>query len=109
LAALGAELPQVKFVHGAFDASLVEGQDVRAVFKSPGLSPESVAPVWSAAVAAGLWVGTELTLFAQALSDLQTSMDYHPKDIMITVTTPTPTFYVCMFVCASMFVCNVCV
>ena len=86
LAALQAELPAVKFVHGAFDASLVEGQDVRAVFKSPGLSPESVAPVWNAAVAAGLWVGTELTLFAQALSDLQTSMAYHPKVLAITGT-----------------------
>ena len=86
LAVLRAELPQVKFVHGAFDASLVEGQDVRAVFKSPGLSPESVAPVWNAAVAAGLWVGTELTLFAQALSDLQTSMAYHPKVLAITGT-----------------------
>ena len=86
LAALRAELPQVTFVHGAFEASLVEGQDVRAVFKSPGLSPESVAPVWNAAVAAGLWVGTELTLFAQALSDLQTSMAYHPKVLAITGT-----------------------
>jgi UDP-N-acetylmuramoylalanine--D-glutamate ligase len=86
LAALRAELPQVKFVHGAFEANLVEGQEVRAVFKSPGLSPESVAPVWNAAVAAGLWVGTELTLFAQALSDLQTSMAYHPKVLAITGT-----------------------
>ncbi len=86
LVALRAELPAVTFVHGAFDASLVEGQDVRAVFKSPGLSPESVAPVWNAAVAAGLWVGTELTLFAQALSDLQTSMTYHPKVLAITGT-----------------------
>jgi UDP-N-acetylmuramoylalanine--D-glutamate ligase len=86
LAALQAELPAVKFVYGAFDAALVEGQDVRAVFKSPGLSPESVAPVWNAAVAAGLWVGTELTLFAQALSDLQTSMAYHPKVLAITGT-----------------------
>ena len=86
LAVLRAELAQVKFVHGAFAASLVEGQDVRAVFKSPGLSPESVAPVWNAAVAAGLWVGTELTLFAQALSDLQTSMAYHPKVLAITGT-----------------------
>jgi UDP-N-acetylmuramoylalanine--D-glutamate ligase len=86
LAALRAELPAVKFVHGAFDAKLVEGQDVRAVFKSPGLSPESVAPVWNAAVAAGLWVGTELTLFAQALTDLQTSMAYHPKVLAITGT-----------------------
>jgi UDP-N-acetylmuramoylalanine--D-glutamate ligase len=86
LAALRAELPHVKFVHGAFDASLVEGQDVRAVFKSPGLSPESVAPVWTAALAAGLWVGTELTLFAQALTDLQNSMVYHPKVLAITGT-----------------------
>ncbi len=86
LAVLRAELPQATFVHSAFEASLVEGQDVRAVFKSPGLSPESVAPVWNAAVAAGLWVGTELTLFAQALSDLQTSMAYHPKVLAITGT-----------------------
>ncbi len=86
LVALRAELPQVKFVHGAFEASLVDGQNVRAVFKSPGLSPDSVAPVWNAAVAAGLWMGTELTLFAQALSDLQTSMAYHPKVLAITGT-----------------------
>ncbi len=86
LAALRAELPQVTFLNRAFDASLVEGQDVRAVFKSPGLSPESVAPLWNAAVAAGLWVGTELTLFAQALRDLQTSMAYHPKVLGITGT-----------------------
>ena len=86
LAGLRAELPDVKFVHGAFDASLVEGQGVRAVFKSPGLSPESVASVWHAALAAGLWVGTELTLFAQALADLQSSMAYHPKVLAISGT-----------------------
>ena len=86
LAVLRTELPDVTFVHGAFEATLVEGQEVRAVFKSPGLSPESVASVWNAAVAAGLWVGTELTLFAQALSDLQTSMTYHPKVLGITGT-----------------------
>jgi UDP-N-acetylmuramoylalanine--D-glutamate ligase len=86
LAMLRAELPQVHFIHSTFDASLVDGQNVRAVFKSPGLSPESVAPVWNAAVAAGLWVGTELTLFAQALSDLQTSVAYYPKVLAITGT-----------------------
>ncbi len=86
LAVLRAELPQVKFVQGAFEAHWVEGQAVRAVFKSPGLNPESVAPVWNAAVAAGLWVGTELTLFAQALNDLQTSLAYHPKVLAITGT-----------------------
>jgi UDP-N-acetylmuramoylalanine--D-glutamate ligase len=86
LAALRAELPQVAFVHGAFDASLVEGKNVRAVFKSPGLSPASVAPVWQAAQQAGLWVGTELTLFAQALEELKDTMAYHPKVLAITGT-----------------------
>ncbi len=86
LAVLRAELPQVRFLHSAFAASLVDGQDVRAVFKSPGLSPESVAPVWQAAQAAGLWVGTELTLFAQALHDLQSTQAYHPKVLAITGT-----------------------
>ena len=86
LAVLRAELPQVRFIHSAFAASLVDGQDVRAVFKSPGLSPQTVAPVWQAAQAAGLWVGTELTLFAQALHDLQSTQAYHPKVLGITGT-----------------------
>ena len=86
LAVLQAELPQVRFIHSEFVADLVQGQDVRAVFKSPGLSPESVAPVWQAAQAAGLWVGTELTLFAQALHDLQSTHAYHPKVLAITGT-----------------------
>nr|WP_315228371.1 UDP-N-acetylmuramoyl-L-alanine--D-glutamate ligase [uncultured Limnohabitans sp.] len=90
LAALRSELPQVTFVHGAFDAALLQGSEdghgIRAVFKSPGLSPESVASVWQAAQAAGLWIGTELTLFAQALSDLQITAAYHPKVLAITGT-----------------------
>jgi UDP-N-acetylmuramoylalanine--D-glutamate ligase len=83
---LQAELPQVRFVNGAFEASLVQGQAVHAVFKSPGLSPAAVAPVWQAAIDVGLWVGTELTLFAQALEDLQSSKAYHPKVLAITGT-----------------------
>jgi UDP-N-acetylmuramoylalanine--D-glutamate ligase len=90
LAALRSELPQVTFVHGAFDAALLQGSEdghgIRAVFKSPGLSPESVASVWQAAQAAGLWIGTELTLFAQALTDLQATAAYHPKVLAITGT-----------------------
>jgi UDP-N-acetylmuramoylalanine--D-glutamate ligase len=90
LAVLRSELPQATFVHGEFDAALLQGSEeghgIRAVFKSPGLSPESVASVWQAAQAAGLWVGTELTLFAQALSDLQGSAAYHPKVLAITGT-----------------------
>lgn len=86
LAQLKEEHPGVVFKHGPFDASLVEGQAIRAVFKSPGLSPESVAPVWQAAKAAGLWVGTELTLFAKALEDLKTNQQYAPHVLAITGT-----------------------
>ena len=68
LAALQAELPGVRFVAGPFTAELVQGQD--AVFKSPGLSPADVAPVVDAAREAGLALGNELTLFAQALAEL---------------------------------------
>lgn len=68
LGALQAELPEVRFVSGAFTADLVKGQD--AVFTSPGLSPAEVAPVVEAARAAGLACGNELTLFAQALQAL---------------------------------------
>jgi UDP-N-acetylmuramoylalanine--D-glutamate ligase len=71
LAQLQAELPQVRFVAGAFGAALVEGQDVRAVYRSPGLSPAQLAPVLGAARAIGLFVGGELDLFAQAIKDLR--------------------------------------
>jgi len=86
LAQLKQEHPSVVFKHAPFDASLVEGQSVRAVFKSPGLTPEAVAPVWQAAKAAGLWVGTELTLFVQALEELKTDKQYAPHVLAITGT-----------------------
>ena len=86
LALLRSELPQVSFVHGNFEAAFIAGTDVRAVFKSPGLSPQSVAPLWQAALDAGLWVGTELTLFAQAMNELKATRAYHPKVLAITGT-----------------------
>jgi UDP-N-acetylmuramoylalanine--D-glutamate ligase len=86
LAQLKEEHPSVVFKHAPFNASLVEGQPIRAVFKSPGLTPEAVAPVWQAAKAAGLWVGTELTLFAQALEELKTESQYAPHILAITGT-----------------------
>ena len=86
LAQLKEEHRSVVFKHAPFDASLVEGQPIRAVFKSPGLTPEAVAPVWQAAKAAGLWVGTELTLFAQALEELKTESQYAPHILAITGT-----------------------
>ena len=86
LAQLKEENPSVVFKHAPFAASLVEGQPIRAVFKSPGLTPEAVAPLWQAAKAAGLWVGTELTLFAQALEELKTESQYAPHILAITGT-----------------------
>ena len=86
LAQLKEEHPGVVFKHAPFDASLVEGQPIRAVFKSPGLTPDSVAHVWQPAQAAGLWVGTELTLFAHALEELKTEQQYAPHVLAITGT-----------------------
>ena len=71
LEALRAELPDAVFVGGPFTAALVEGTAVRAVYRSPGLSPASVAVVVDAAKAVGLPVGGELDLFAHALADLR--------------------------------------
>jgi UDP-N-acetylmuramoylalanine--D-glutamate ligase len=92
LAVLRAELPEVRFVHSDFPAALIEGSEIRAVFKSPGLSPAETAGVVDAAQALGLWVGGELSLFAQALKDLAQSpvptrhAHYAPKVLAITGT-----------------------
>ncbi|PIT75784.1 UDP-N-acetylmuramoyl-L-alanine--D-glutamate ligase [Limnohabitans sp. G3-2] len=86
LAVLQAEWPAVRFVPGAFVAGLVEGTSVRAVFRSPGLTPEAVAPVVDAAQAMGLWQGGELSLFAAGLEDLKTRFGYAPQVLAITGT-----------------------
>ena len=75
LAALRQELPQAEFIGGEFSAALVEGTAIRAVYCSPGLSPQALAPVVSAARTIGLPVGGELDLFAQALTDLAVPPD----------------------------------
>ena len=72
LALLRAEVPAAVFLGGPFSAALVEGTPVRAVYRSPGLTPATIAPVVDAARAIGLPVGGELDLFAQALRDLRT-------------------------------------
>ena len=86
LAVLKAEWPAVHFVAGPFIAGLVEGSSVRAVFRSPGLAPEVVAPVVDAAQAMGLWQGGELSLFAAGLQELKTEYGYAPQVLAITGT-----------------------
>lgn len=86
LPALQQELPQVRFVSGAFDASLVAGQNLHAVYRSPGLSPQAVAPVLEAASASGIGAGGELNLYAAALAALRASHAYAPSVLAITGT-----------------------
>ncbi len=86
LHALQAEWSAVRFVSGPFAANLVEGTSVRAVFRSPGLAPDVVAPVVEAARAIGLWQGGELSLFAAALGDLKNDYGYAPQVLAITGT-----------------------
>jgi UDP-N-acetylmuramoylalanine--D-glutamate ligase len=86
LAALREQLPQASFVAGEFNAALVEGTDVRAVFRSPGLAPQQVAAVTDAAAARGLPVAGELGLFAQALADLKADLGYAPVVLAVTGT-----------------------
>ncbi|GAA4419265.1 UDP-N-acetylmuramoyl-L-alanine--D-glutamate ligase [Acidovorax lacteus] len=86
LAVLQAALPGVRFVAGALTATLIEGQGYAAVYRSPGLLPATIAPVWSAAQAQGLVTGGELDLFAQALIALRTAHGYAPAVLAITGT-----------------------
>lgn len=86
LALLQQELPQVHFVAGAFGAELVEDQDVAAVYRSPGLSPAVVAPVFEAASARQISVGGELDLYSKALGALREAHGYAPAVLAITGT-----------------------
>ena len=86
LAALQAELAQVRFVAGAFGAHLVDGQGLDAIYRSPGLSPASISPVLIAASADGISVGGELSLYSMALRTLQAAQGYAPAVLAITGT-----------------------
>ena len=86
LAALQRELPQVAFVAGPFDAALVEGQHLDAVYRSPGLSPEVIAPILIAAKASATRAGGELSLYALAMEALRTSRGYSPAVLAVTGT-----------------------
>jgi UDP-N-acetylmuramoylalanine--D-glutamate ligase len=83
---LQTELPQVQFVSGPFSKELVDGHGVQAVYRSPGLSPETIAPVFEAARAVGISVGGELGLFSMALQSLRAAKAYAPAVLAITGT-----------------------
>jgi UDP-N-acetylmuramoylalanine--D-glutamate ligase len=85
LPALREEQPRSRFAPGAFDAALLD-EGVQLVLRSPGLSPEQVAPVVVPARERGLRVGGELSLFADALADLAAQQAYAPQVLAVTGT-----------------------
>ncbi len=85
LPALREHLREARFVPGPFDAALL-GEDVQLVLRSPGLTPQQVAPVCDAARERGVTVGGELTLLADALAQLKESEGYAPQVLAVTGT-----------------------
>ncbi len=86
LPALQTEVPNARFVPGAFSAELLAQSGAQAVYKSPGLTPTEVAPVFIAAYANNTPAGGELSLFSEALKALGTGTGYTPKVLAITGT-----------------------
>ena len=84
--ALQAQVPDASFVAGPFVPQLVQANDVRAVFVSPGLTPAETAPVLDAARAQGLWCTGELGLFAHAMAQLEAKQAYAPHVLAVTGT-----------------------
>src|SRR6218665_299227 len=91
LPALQRELPRARFVPGAFDAGLLEGQNLHAVYCSPGLSPCAVAAVAQTCSAHGIGMGGELDLYALALAGLRAADGYATTVIANTRTNPNTT------------------
>ena len=86
LLALQAQVPSAIFVHAVLDEALLQQSAFDLVLKSPGLAPASIAALTTAAVAAGIPCGGELSLFSQALADLKATEGYAPEVIGITGT-----------------------
>lgn len=85
LAALREHVREARFVAGPFDAALA-GEDVQLVLRSPGLTPQQVAPVCDAARERGVAIGGELSLFAGALAQLKEEAGYAPQVLAVTGT-----------------------
>lgn len=86
LATLREQLPQVRFVQGALDASLLAGTACRALFRSPGLTPAQTESIERAAHTASLWVAGELGLFVEGLRALREQQGYAPQLLAVTGT-----------------------
>ena len=86
LQALQAQVPSATFVRAALNEALLRQGAFDLVLKSPGLAPASVTALTTAAAAAGIPCGGELSLFSQSLADLKAAEGYSPEVIGITGT-----------------------
>jgi UDP-N-acetylmuramoylalanine--D-glutamate ligase len=86
LPALREQVPQARFVAGPLDAQWLDDATLKAVCRSPGLAPATIAGLVQGARERGLPVWGELDLFAQALDALKAERGYAPKVIAITGT-----------------------
>jgi UDP-N-acetylmuramoylalanine--D-glutamate ligase len=86
--ALQASWPQVRFIGGALDDTLLAAETWTLVARSPGLSPQDLAAVNAWAASHQVPVVGELDLFAQALADLgrREVLPYRPQVLAITGT-----------------------
>jgi UDP-N-acetylmuramoylalanine--D-glutamate ligase len=88
LASLAAQCPEAKFVHGAFDSTLLARGAWTLVARSPGLAPAALSEIraWAQRNAVPFW--GELDLFAAALGELgqRAHLPYRPKVLAITGT-----------------------
>ncbi len=85
LDALREQVPQARFIPGDLSAGLLD-DGVVALYCSPGLSPKQLEPVLGAARQAGLRIGGELSLFADALAQLKEERAYSPCVLAVTGT-----------------------
>jgi UDP-N-acetylmuramoylalanine--D-glutamate ligase len=86
LPALQRELPGARFIAGPFTEQLLQDVGAQAIFRSPGLAPEQVAPMLIASRAANTPARGELDLYAAALRDLKAERGYDPKLLAVTGT-----------------------
>ncbi len=84
LARLREQVPQARYVHGAFGAALLEGCD--AVYRSPGLSPAQIGDLLAAARERGIPCAGELALFTRGLAQLRAEQGYAPAVLAVTGT-----------------------
>lgn len=89
LEALMQSVPQARFVAGAMDAQLLVAdgsQTVHRVLRSPGLSPQIIAPILEAAKRMGISDDGELSAYFEALDVLRSVYGYAPAVLAITGT-----------------------